>query len=92
MSKHTPGPLGIKADTYTTLVTTDNNPPWGHTARCYGDNQIADARLYAAAPELLEACKAALGVFPAPDQGEGSSYYLAYRLLETAIAKAEGEE
>lgn len=50
--------------------------------------QIANARLIAAAPELLEACKALLALYQAngmPNSG-GS-----YEMAKAAIAKAEGK-
>lgn len=46
----------------------------------------ANARLIAAAPELLEACKAA----EANLSPEYASDHLVMRLLRVAIAKAEG--
>jgi len=48
--------------------------------------QLANAHLIAAAPELLEACKAAIGTF-APD----TEHVAIATLLAKAIAKAETE-
>jgi len=49
---------------------------------------IADARLIAAAPDLLEACKIALEAWPNDDGPLGASK--AYNKVQKAIAKAEG--
>lgn len=51
------------------------------------DETEANARLIATAPDLLEACKAMVTDF---DLGE-SSIKTSLKLMETAIAKAEGE-
>ena len=49
---------------------------------------VANARLIAAAPDLLEACKAALEVI----EGDADEFVVAVRhSLKTAIAKAEGK-
>jgi hypothetical protein len=91
MSKHTPGPWEI--------VPEKNNPSYCHVydvaRRSLG--QIAtvhgtkgDAQLIAAAPELLEACKAALGHAQLLGSGQVSPMSNAElcNLLGSAIAKA----
>jgi len=55
-----------------------------------GEEQEANARLIAAAPDLLEACKAALSVIKANFPTEQSEF-MALEKLDAAIAKAEGE-
>lgn len=88
MSKHTPGPWFatvqpgqvVGVHTYTHQVM-------------YGDDCIAslltkaDAHLIAAAPDLLEACKAASKIVHAANTTEADQVY---DTLCAAIAKAEG--
>lgn len=55
-TKHTPGPWSCDhGDTPT--VYPDNDKDYGIIADVYGDQAQANARLIAAAPELLEALK-----------------------------------
>lgn len=61
----------------------------------YENESIADARLIAAAPDLLEACKIALTTIEDAQAiigttGEGSQDEEAARTLRSAISKAEG--
>ena len=98
MSKHTPGPWTPSAS----RVNANNDericwiaPLVGHDV-C-GDREIANARLIAAAPELLEACRSALALIDAnfhyADGKASSSYDMPVRIaLVAAIAKAEGRE
>jgi hypothetical protein len=51
----------------------------------------ANARLIAAAPELLEACKRLLIAHTANIQAQGYEFDAWSRLAEAAIAKAEGQ-
>ena len=96
----TPGPwkakpwLGnecvILTDTYDFEVAfvkqfyRDTNGPVPVDAEWHPDVVAANARLIAAAPELLEALKAMLLACPVKEGGE------THRLAEAAIAKAEG--
>ena len=54
---------------------------------CHGSNAEANARLIAAAPDLLEACKAAVIAFRIVELGEDTDV-----MCQAAIAKAEGGE
>jgi len=106
MSKHTPGPwigagpsFGDPLPRYTTEIVTeweeDDNRvicelPFDH----HDDENEANARLIAAAPELLEALKRLMQVgraycicYDYSDESEDAWDY-----AETAIAKAEGEQ
>lgn len=87
MSKHTPGPWMVQNGKI--------------VEKCYNGFVIADVRnatevmadeanacLIAAAPELLEACKAYIRYC---DDGEGEIAPM-YKTMKAAIAKAEGEE
>jgi len=93
MSAHTPGPWAVEEgydgsrtvafmrspNRTVNVAATQDARPKGHEAT------TANARLIAAAPELLAACRAALDDDDdQPLQGETR------RLLERAIAKAEG--
>lgn len=86
MSAHTPGPW--HDDGYRIYAPSDHIDKrngrviveYKHTA----DFNMADARLIAAAPDLLAACELALGAFERNDAIDWSE-------LEYAIAKAEGK-
>lgn len=87
-TKHTPGPWKYVQDeggrySFNSVVAADGtvvirNGDYDEYNAC----TEADAKLIAAAPELLEAAKRCLAI---TDNGGG-----VYRALETAIAKAEG--
>ena len=97
MSKHTPGPwigagpsFGDPLPRYTTEIVTEREDEDGAaTSICelpfhhHDDENEANARLIAAAPELLEACKVALGII-----GFGAEH----DQISAAIAKATGEQ
>ena len=88
-TKHTPAPWIINGS------AIEANPV-GALATCIAhvynesDEHAANARLLAAAPELLEACKRAQTAF-AFDQG-GKARRETMAQLKAAIAKAEGKE
>lgn len=93
MSKHTPGPwivyefvdgYDIRAPEAECYVATASDPEavWGAIGR------EEDARLIAAAPELLEALENLLKVH----EGEGGTQHNAADMARAAIAKAKGEE
>lgn len=96
MSKHTPGPWKLDA---TTLEITTSDEVEARIAMIDGDNcdwsqAEADARLIAAAPEMLEALKTAKETIRA---WHGPNAWDIYdrvspemRLINEAIAKAEG--
>lgn len=79
MSKRTPGDWKISSIDDCKVISQDGSDrTWVATCRTY-----EDALLFAASPDLLEACKQAVQVFP--DQMRGS-------LIEVAVARAEGKE
>ena len=84
---HTPGPWEHNKQPSEPWCIWGLNGTRAIAALCHNDDPAittANARLIAAAPELLAACKAALATFPA-NAGCGLTTTLSY-----AIAKAEG--
>ena len=99
MSKHTPGPwdwygsnllCGGKRQSEIILNSADDGKPYGHHAALIehhwdGDVAKANARLIAAAPDLLEALQDMVS-----DHASLSAATLAF--TRAAIAKATGEQ
>ncbi len=96
MNEHTPGPWNISK-----LATPDYAPEFGiyagdeqrDLARVVNANSEANARLIAAAPELLETCRFALScILDAEDLEEidAEAFCGTKERLRTAIAQAEG--
>lgn len=96
--KHTPGPWWVKAEFY--IAAGDDPEDWQHVGNVTDiddDGQDlpvevwqANAKLIAAAPDLLAACKEFVNWY-----GSDSSEFNrdnAYERARAAIAKAEGEE
>jgi hypothetical protein len=89
-STHTPGPWTAKelhANYSGFVVLAENRPRKGYMARVDDKSGVfseADARLIAAAPELLAACKRALAAIRTAIPGEPD-------YLISVIAKAEGK-
>lgn len=94
MASPTPGPwrVGTSGDTHVIESKTGN---WVCDCETHSVKDAqANARLIAAAPELLEACKELAELF-APDAFDGigdSSGAIAIRLARAAILKAEGRQ
>lgn len=87
MSKHTPGPWSVRED-IGAVFDRDGLPIATGGSESYEEYQ-ANARLIAAAPELLEACKQAYDVI---DDMDGPwNLDRIYNTLKVAIAKAEGK-
>lgn len=80
MSKHTPGPWEYRGHAW--VQTADDKKTPIANFNFYAATE-ANARLIAAAPELLEACKVALGII-----GFGAEH----DQISAAIAKATGEQ
>ncbi len=79
--KHTPGPWVLTPDPNGWTLESNGASV---TAKPF-DSSDNDARLIAAAPDLLAACKLALANFEAHADGLGCQ-----AVLRAAIAKAEG--
>ena len=85
MSKHTPGPWHVYADADSIVIETEHDllaswyPPYAKKSR---DELLANARLMAAAPDMLVALTVAesCNVVPAVT-----------KMIQEAIAKAEGK-
>lgn len=90
MPKHTPGPWNIAAGAY---VETEDGKTiadvWEDedTGKVMEETQ-ANARLIAAAPDLLEARKLALTMAALSENSESSIY----QIVEAAVIKATGDE
>ena len=98
MTKHTPGPWVVKSARSGFYVESQFDVIVDSLDECgrYGaiDNE-ANARLIAAAPELLKALKALIenvGSCICYDQSEGECLAKAWKMAAVAIAKAEGEQ
>ena len=100
MSIHTPGPWDIEKCPEAQAVTDGRDWPWlvtyndgeyeGHLALVQTQNAEANARLIAAAPDLLEALE---GIAALLEQlGFVSDASLTVGAARAAIAKAKGEE
>jgi hypothetical protein len=92
--KHTPGPwyTNPKPDSPQGLIYQENTGK--NIAVCY---ETLDANLIAAAPELLEACKAAEASGRDVKINDGVEHgveitHEAWTSIKTAIAKAEGKQ
>lgn len=85
MSEHSPAPWSIRQSaTHVTVVTASGDAVFHDDKRLTG--AMEDARLIAAAPELLEALKAAQSFIEIISPFEGE----VCRMVRKAIAKAEG--
>lgn len=98
MSKHTPGPwewgsVNGMVDNYINVYAANSAKGDKLVAQCHAKRARADAALISAAPDLLEACRAALDIAEGLDEfHDGDVGADARRLLAAAIAKAEGKE
>ena len=81
--KHTPGPWRVREERVYTRVVTEQGGEWIANLGTNDEKHLANARLIAAAPELLEACEAVLDV--------EQMWYDVKPMLIAAIAKATGE-
>ena len=85
MSEYSPAPWSIRQSaTHVTVVTASGDAVFHDEKRLPG--VVEDAHLISAAPEMLEALKAALSLIDliTPLEGDES------RMVRKAIAKAEG--
>lgn len=92
MSEHTPGPWGIDRDDRGVIDSIGPVTWWAKYAADGGlDASDADARLIAAAPELLEALLYIVNDTPTPG-GDAELTAEGYNRACAVIAKAEGRE
>lgn len=86
-TQHTPGPWEIRYDILLAEIPGDNQLARIRWFRHHIHRAEANARLIAAAPDLLDACKMArtLGTL-----AQTSTVANIKAMLDTAIAKAEG--
>lgn len=99
-TKHTPGPWSVAETQEGTLIKSDVEPGYfariqGACAGAHGKQGAANARLIAAAPELLAACKATVAAMSQPVFTNAGTIIkgdveFATRVLCAAIEKAEG--
>lgn len=93
--KHTPGPWKLLDAPHKGLGIVA--PQANHATIVSDGLGLPDARLIAAAPELLDACKAALSAIDvtveseSPDAEVERAFGRAIELLKAAIAKAGGK-
>jgi len=94
MIEQTPGPWEVTRGTGERLRVVDasHNVPCIATVHGRNGNVEADARLIAAAPDLLDALREMIEAIPLDDFGFGWAPLInAKRVARAAIAKAEGE-
>ncbi len=108
-AKHTPGPwtpefgeayrVRAQQDGGQVAIMTNLKGRDGLAGRRNGDEVAANARLIAAAPELLEAAKLVLEWYEAEDNHSGTDFYQRMQMcrdsedaIRAAIAKATGEQ
>ena len=98
-TKHTPGPwkaktvkaLGIYANNDQQIAVVHNEMPRGGRRQDDYNIEEANARLIAAAPDLLEAAKVLISSLVWERKRSGITY-AGGEMLEAAIVKAEGRE
>jgi hypothetical protein len=96
MSKYTPGPWDLVPNGRDSKRLTDCR--YGEQRKSIGivyagnDEEEANARLIAAAPEMLEALKRAEWALLDLCQRAGVADYPAVEAIRAAVAKAEGSE
>jgi hypothetical protein len=85
---HTPGPWTLHLDSIPYVNCGEAGPAFGPVVMAGSvDEMMANARLIAAAPDLLEACKAMMQWV---EQRPQTHPYDGWELARAAIAKAEG--
>jgi hypothetical protein len=87
MPEHTPGPWRIQCGEFVVADLDDGIETVADTfSLVSNDRQQANARLIAAAPKLLKACKTLMGMF----EDAGVTDTVGYDMARKAIAEAEG--
>jgi hypothetical protein len=93
-AQHTPGPWTVHPASPRKVIDTTGTviASCGRVEKVPDSiyaNYLANARLIAAAPELLEACKQMVGMMEAEDGGISISMRPIYNSTKLTIAKAE---
>ncbi len=93
-TQHTPGPWRmelIPSSAYESrrIVAKDDEGDWQTVAN--GIRHFPDARLIAAAPDLLAALEIVLVQFGPYEDGQGAAKFHAINIARAAIARAKGE-
>lgn len=94
MAQHTPGPWrAIRGDSVVSIVAADGSDIAATNTKAYwqrhDDQDKANARLIAAAPDLLLAGRAAVAAWELPMTEESAATFeTAIQLLRAAIARA----
>ena len=91
---HTPAPWVLEENGRVCLILTDNTGGTGHERKIAelpgrGEEDLANAFLFTAAPDLLEVAKLAQDYFIAIKERSAEDQYVLDSLF-TAIAKADG--
>ena len=93
--KHTPGPWKVKINGIDIIAVgdTEETSPLARVNLAWSDIDTAkaNARLIAAAPELLKACRVAIETFDDDAPGAGDTEKGALRRLRAAVSRAEGQ-
>jgi hypothetical protein len=102
---HTPSPLTVKTASNGDCAVIKFDEKQCIVAECYAairyhdedsrDEALANARLYAAAPDMLAALKELEPLWPLQQmtpQNQHLPYFVVGRMLRDVIAKAEGRE
>lgn len=85
--KHTPGPWRFNCDDHPDVLDTNGNPvAWPSTLNRSIETANANARLIAAAPEMLELLLELRGLW-----GADADLWPCYEKAETLLKKLEGE-
>lgn len=94
--KYTVGPWHIKPDRKAFTIHIQSELEHILTIQGMNETNQANARLIAAAPELLEACKLFMELDPpipfAGNDGRIPEWFDMFKKMQAAIAKAEGRE
>jgi hypothetical protein len=100
MTKHTQGPWTLYNPTVNTLAVHTEAGSIAEWPQNYTPQDLADARLIAASPELLEACKLAVMMLSVEaraheenqQEGKAKAVWGAVKRILAIIEKAEGTD
>ena len=83
---HTPGPWKVLVENHH-IYAKDSYPVASATSHRKSEERLANARLIAAAPDLLAACELMLTVYGLKQEAPH-----AFETMRSAVAKARGEK